>query len=120
MLFDIYHAGMFSFLEDFVGARSLAAVGSLLMIYLAYIVRKELVPLLKARRNREIAGHLLAIADDVTDYFRSKFPTAHWSVWLDRAVDRVIEITKVDREVAERVARASLARNQAVQKSPRS
>jgi hypothetical protein len=118
MLFDSHQAGIFSFLGDFLTAQSVAAVGSLLMIYLAYIVKKELVPLLKAKRNREIARHVLTIADDVTDYFRSKFPTAHWSVWLDRAVDRVIEITEVDREVAERVARASVTRKHSDLKNP--
>ncbi len=103
-------ASIFSWAGDILTAKSLAAAGGILMFYLGYLVKKEILPLLKAKRNREIASHILVIADDVTDYFRLKFPKAHWSVWLDKAVDRIIEITEVKREVAGRAARAAVAR----------
>lgn len=103
-------ASVFSWVGDILTAKSFAAVGAVLMFYLGYLVKKEILPLLKAKRNREIAMHILVIADDVTDYFRLKFPKAHWSVWLDKAVDRIIEITEVKREVAGRAARAAVAR----------
>lgn len=103
-------AGLFSWIAEILTEKSLAAVGTILMIYVGYIIKKELIPFLKLKRNREIAGHILVIADDVTDYFRLKFPSAHWSVWLDRAVDKIIEITGVGRDTAERVARAAVAR----------
>ena len=108
----ISHASIFSWIGDIFTEQSLAAIGTLLMLYLGYIVKKEIVPLLEIRRNREIASHILIIADDVTDYFRLKFPSAHWSVWLDRAVDRIIEITGVGRETAGRAARAAVARKE--------
>jgi hypothetical protein len=50
------------------------------------------------------------IADDVTDYFRLKYPSAHWSVWLDRAVDKIIDVTGVGKNAAERAAKAAVAR----------
>jgi hypothetical protein len=50
------------------------------------------------------------IADDCVSYFALKFPSAHWSVWLDRAVDRIVENAHVNQDVADRVARASLYR----------
>lgn len=103
-------ASVFSWVGDILTAKSFTAVGAVLMFYLGYLVKKEILPLLKAKRNREIAMHILVIADDVTDYFRLKFPKAHWSVWLDKAVDRIIEITEVKREVAGRAARAAVAR----------
>lgn len=103
-------ASVFSWVGDFFTEKSFAAFGAVIMMYIGYIIRKELLPLLKAKRNREIAMHILVIADDVTDYFRLKFPKAHWSVWLDKAVDRIIEITKVKRETAGRAARAAVAR----------
>ena len=59
-----------------------------------------------------MAQHVLIIADDVTDYFRLKFPQAHWSVWLDRAVDRIIEITGIGKDGARRAAQASMARKE--------
>jgi hypothetical protein len=66
--------------------------------------------LLKTTLARQTADHLLIIADDVTDYFAAKFPGAHWSVWLDRAIDKIIDVTGVGRGPAERAARASLNR----------
>ena len=103
-------AGLFSWIGDILTEKSLAAVGTILMIYLGYLIKKEIIPFLKLRRNREIAGYILLIADDVTDYFRLKFPSAHWSVWLDRAVDKITEITGVGRNAAERAAKAAMVR----------
>jgi hypothetical protein len=105
-------ASIFSWIGDMLSEKSLAAVGAVLMFYLGYIVKKEILPLLKIKRNRELASHILIIADDVTDYFRLKFPGVHWSVWLDKAVDRIIEITGVGRDAAGRAARASVARKE--------
>ncbi len=109
---SIHHvsAGLFSWIGEILTEKSLAAVGTILMIYLGYLIKKEIIPFLKLKRNREIAGYILLIADDVTDYFRLKFPSAHWSVWLDRAVDKIIEITGVGRNAAERAAKAAVAR----------
>jgi hypothetical protein len=112
--FDYISASLFSWIGGILTEKSLAAVGTILMIYLGYIIKKEIIPLLKLKRNREIAGYILVIADDVTDYFRLKFPSAHWSVWLDRAVDKIIEITGVGRNAAERVARAAVARKEEI------
>ncbi len=103
-------AGLFSWIGDTLTEKSLAAVGTILMIYLGYLIKKEIVPLLKVKRNKEIAGYILVIADDVTDYFRLKFPSAHWSVWLDRAVDKIIEVTGVGKNAAERAAKAAMVR----------
>lgn len=109
---SIYYvsAGLFSWIGDILTEKSLAAVGTILMIYLGYLIKKEIIPFLKLKANREIASHILVIADDVTDYFRLKFPSAHWSVWLDRAVDKIIEITGVGRNAAERAAKAAMVR----------
>jgi hypothetical protein len=109
-LINPLQAGVFSWLGGLLTEKSLAALGAILMIYIGVLVKKHLVPLLLVQKNREVAEYILVIADDVTDYFRLKFPTAHWSVWLDRAVDRIIEITGVGRETADRVARAAVAR----------
>lgn len=109
-LINPLQAGVFSWLGGLLTEKSLAALGAILMIYIGMLVKKHLVPLLLVQKNREVAEYILVIADDVTDYFRLKFPTAHWSVWLDRAVDRIIEITGVGRETADRVARAAVAR----------
>ncbi|HBC45899.1 MAG TPA: hypothetical protein DEO84_10840 [candidate division Zixibacteria bacterium] len=117
-LINPIQAGVFSWLGGLLTDKTLAALGAILMIYIGILVKKYLLPLLAVQHNREVAEYILVIADDVTDYFRLKFPSAHWSVWLDRAVDRIIEITGVGRETADRVARAAVARkNDAVSQS---
>lgn len=103
-------ASLLSWVGDVLSEKSLAAIGTLLMLYFGYVIKKEILPLLQVKRNREIAEHLLVIADDVTDYFRIKFPGAHWSVWLDKAVDKIIEVTGVGRGAAGRAARAAVSR----------
>jgi hypothetical protein len=106
----MYEATIFDLVGNFLSNRGLEALGGLLMIVLTIFIRKEILPLLQVRRNRELAEFILVIADDVTDYFRLKFPSAHWSVWLDKAVERIIEITGVNRDVADRAIKAAVAR----------
>jgi hypothetical protein len=106
----MFEASVLGSIGGFLSERGLEALGAILMIYLGIFIKKEIMPLLKAQRNREVAEYILVIADDVTDYFRLKFPSAHWSVWLDRAVDRIIEITGVGRDVADRAIKAAVAR----------
>lgn len=103
-------ASFFSWIGDLFSQELLGAIGAVLLVFLGYIIKKEVLPLLKIKRNRELASHLLVIADDVTDYFRLKFPKAHWSVWMDKAVDRIIDITGVGKDAAGRAAQASLSR----------
>ena len=114
MLIDLHpifaEATIFAWLGSFLSEKSLAALGAILMIYLGVIIKKEVLPLLQIKRNREVAEYILVIADDVTDYFRLKFPHAHWSVWLDQAVDKIIEITGIDKEIASRAVKAVIMR----------
>lgn len=111
-LLNPIQADIFSWLGNLLSEKSLAAAGAILMIYIGILAKKYLIPLLTVQRNREVAEYVLIIADDVTDYFVMKYPTAHWSVWLDRAIDRIIEITGVGRDTAERVAKAAMARKE--------
>ena len=108
----MFEASIFDSIGSFLSDKGLAAMGALLMLYLGIFVKKEILPLLQIKRNREVAQYILVIADDVTDFFRLKYPSAHWSVWLDRAVDRIIEITGVGRDVADRAAKAAVMRSQ--------
>ena len=106
----IIKAGLIDEISGFFSARAFEALGAILLIAIGMITKKYIIPLLKTVHARQTAEHILTIADDVTDYFILKFPNAHWSNWLDRAVDKIIEITGVGREPAERVVRASIKR----------
>jgi len=106
----IIKAGLLSGIGRFITDQSLSAIGALMVLGIGIIAKKYLVPLLKTAQAKQTAGHVLIIADDVTDYFAEKFPSAHWSVWLDRAIDKIIEVTGVNRGPAERAVRASISR----------
>lgn len=106
----IIEAGLFSGITNFISNRAFEAMGAILLIAIAMLTKKYIVPLLVTAQAKQTAKHLLIIADDVTDYFAEKFPSAHWSVWLDRAVDKIIEITGVGRGPAIRAAKAVIHR----------
>ena len=106
----LYQAGLLGSIGNMVGDQAMTAIGALLILAVGMITRKYIVPLLKTALAKQTAGHVLLIADDVTDYFAEKYPGAHRSVWLDRAVDKIIEVTGVNRGPAERAVRASVNR----------
>lgn len=106
----IIKAGLLGGIGEFISDQSLSAIGALILLVVGMVTKKYLIPLLKTAQAKQTAGHVLIIADDVTDYFAEKFPSAHWSVWLDRAVDKIIDVTGVNRGPAERAARASICR----------
>jgi hypothetical protein len=106
----VIKAGIFDFIGGFLNQRALEALGAILLIMIGVFTKRYLVPLLQTQTARETADHILIIADDVTDYFAQKYPGAHWSIWLDRAVDKIIEITGVGRETATRATRAAIYR----------
>lgn len=99
---------MFNFIESAL----FPSLGSLGLLILGWVVQKYLVPLLSTDRKKKLAEHILLIADDVTDYFVLKYPASNWTEWIDQAVEQIIQITGVDREVAVRAAKAAIARKQ--------
>jgi hypothetical protein len=106
----VIKAGIFDSIGGFFNDRALEALGAIILIAIAIFTKRYIVPLLQTQVARETADHILIIADDVTDYFAQKYPGAHWSIWLDRAIDKIIEITGVGRETATRVTRAAIYR----------
>lgn len=80
------------------------------VIIIGIAIKQTVMPPLMARRKLDRAMFVQIIAEDVIDFFRLKFPSAHWSVWLDRAVDRIIEIADVERDTADRAAKAAYVR----------
>lgn len=85
-------------------------IGGLATLLVGWIAKEYLLPVLSTERKKKLAEHILLIADDVTDYFRLKYPSADWSSWIDRAVDKIMEITGVKREVALRAVQAAISR----------
>lgn len=97
---------------NFIQSALFPGLGSLGLLILGWVVQKYVVPFLSTDRKKKLAEHILLIADDVTDYFVLKYPTSNWTEWIDQAVEQIIQITGVNREVAVRAAKAAIARKQ--------
>ena len=87
----------------------------LILLVLGWITEKYLVPILKTERRHAVARYVLLLADEVTDWLYAKYPSKRWAEWLDEATDKVMEVTGVKRDTAERAVRAAIMRK----KSPR-
>ena len=107
---EVQLAGVLGSIFKTLTGNGLEAIGGLLLLVLGFLVKKYLVPLLQTQIAKQTAEHVLIIADDVTDYFVQKYPGGSWSIWLDRAIDKIIEVTGVGREAATRAAQAAIQR----------
>jgi len=85
-------------------------LGTLFMAAVAWLAKKYLVPWLKIDSRRRYAAYIAAIADDVTDELRQRYPGKTWAVYLDEAVDKIIDICNINPDIARRAALAALAR----------
>ncbi len=100
-------------LIDFVGGNIINLVGGLsaiIMIVTTWAAKKYLVPFLKVEGRRRYAAYIAAIADEVTDELRLKYPDKAWAVYIDEAVDKIIKICDINPDTARRAASASIAR----------
>ena len=88
----------------------LSGVGSVIVFLVGWVTKEYLIPYLTTERKRKMAKYILLIADEVTDYFLLKYQGHKWTEWIDQAVDKIIEITGVDKEIALRAAEAALSR----------
>jgi hypothetical protein len=101
---------IFSTFGDWLTSSSFHALGGILLLFLGWAIKKYLIPFLDTELKRKMAEYVLLIADEVTDQLVAKYPQNELFKWLDQAVDKIIEITGVSREVATRAAQAALAR----------
>ncbi len=85
-------------------------VGAIILAIIVWMANKYLVPYLKVEKRRRYAEFIATIADEVTDELRLKYPDRPWAVYLDEAVDKIIEICGINSEIARRAAVAALSR----------
>jgi hypothetical protein len=100
----------FSVLGDWVTRNTFEALGAILILLLGWGVKKYLIPFLNTELKKKMAEYVLLIADEVTDQLVAKYPHNELFKWLDQAVDKIMEITGVSKEVATRAAQAALTR----------
>ena len=95
---------------DFISSSLFPSLGSLGILVLGWLAQKYLVPYLATEKRKKMAEHILLIADEVTSSLALKYPNSGWASWVDQAVEEIMEITDVDREIALRAAKAALVR----------
>lgn len=95
---------------DFVSSSLWPTLGSIGILVLGWLTQKYLVPYLSTEKKKKMAEHILLIADEVTGSLLLKYPNSGWASWIDQAVEEIMEITGVDRDVALRAAKAALVR----------
>lgn len=85
-------------------------MGAIILIVVTWVTKMYLVPLLKMENRRRYAAYIAAIADEITDELRLKYPDKSWVVYLDEAVDKIIRICDIDQDVARRAISAAISR----------
>jgi hypothetical protein len=104
------YLSMISVFGSWFADKTFAALGALLLLMIGWAVKRYLIPFLDTELKKEMAEYVLLIADEVTDQLVAKYPQNEALKWLDQAVDKIMEITGVSREVALRAAEAALVR----------
>jgi len=98
---------------EFIGGNIINLVGgisAMIMIAASWIAKKYLIPYLKVESRRKYAAYIAAIADEVTDELRAKYPDKPLIGYIDEAVDKIIKICGIDLEIARRAISASISR----------
>ncbi len=84
--------------------------GAVFLALVAWFAKKYLVPFLQLENKRRYARYIAAIADEVTDDLVRRYPDESWVKYIDEAVDKIIDICKIDAEVAQRAVSAAMSR----------
>jgi len=85
-------------------------IGSIILLLVSHLCKKYLIPYLVIAKRREYARWIAAIADEVTDDLRARYPDNEWLGHLDNAIDRIIEICDIGPDIARRAAQAAVTR----------
>lgn len=85
-------------------------LGTVGLTLLTYAANRYVIPWLKVGHREQYARYVAAIADDLTDELRLKYPDKVWLKHLDEAVDALIQVCGISREVALRALQAAAAR----------
>lgn len=91
-------------------ADSTGVIGSILLLLVSYVGKKYLIPFLLVAKRKQYASYIAVIADEVTDDLRARYPNNEWLQRLDAAVDRLMEICDIKREIAKRATHAAVGR----------
>ncbi len=85
-------------------------VGSVILMVVGYLGRKYLIPYLLVAKRREYAIWIAAIADELTDDLKARYPNNGWVNNLDAAIDKLMDICDISKVIAKRAVNAAVAR----------
>lgn len=85
-------------------------IGTVILLLVTRFTKKYLIPFLLVGKRREYARWIAFIADEVTDDLRARYPENEWLKHLDEAIDRIIDLCEIDRDIAGRAAQAAVSR----------
>ena len=104
---------LFDSILDFFSKHLLDLAGGIwaaVAFVIAFLAKRYLVPLVQVEKHRRYACWIAAIADELTDDLKARYPDRRWVEKLDEAVDRMIEICGIEKEIAKRALSAAAAR----------
>ena len=88
----------------------LSLLGSIGIIFAGHIANKYVIPFLKIGNRKDYAQYIAAIADEITDDLKNKYPEKEWLQHVDAAVDSLIAICDISPQVARRAINAAMSR----------
>jgi len=89
---------------------NLGGVAGIIIAIVGWVVTKYVLPLIKSQKAEVMARHIALIADDVTDSLVMKYPESKWAQIADEAIDQIMAICDINKQVAERAAQAAMGR----------
>lgn len=106
----MFTANIFSSLFGWVTSNVEAGAIGIVLIVLGWVAKKYLLPYLNTTLRKKLAEYVLIMADEITDQLVAKYPDKDLLVFLDKAVDKLMEVCGVSQEVAERAVQAAIGR----------
>lgn len=82
----------------------------LLSTILVYFANKYLVPYLKVEKHRRYAEWIAHLADEITDDLVVAYPASEWLTYVDEAIDKLMEVCGIEKDIAQRAVNSSLER----------
>jgi len=85
----------------------------LISTILIYFANKYLVPFLRVEKHRRYAEWIGRLADELTDDLVVRFPGQEWLRYVDDAIDKLMELCGIEKDIARRAVNSSLERKNA-------
>ncbi len=85
-------------------------LGTIGLTLATYLSNRYIIPFLSVGKRQRYAQYIGAIADELTDELRTKYPERDWLKHLDEAIDSLISICGISNDVAQRAVKAAAAR----------